>query len=233
MSTARPTETVDGPMHGGGATTFAERFRAGLLRLRSREPFRLPADEIPAHFRRAAVLLPFWPDPEADDVRVLMTRRATGLAQHAGQTAFPGGRLDAGETWVDAALREAHEEVGLEPGCVEVVGPLDDAWSGAGHHIVPIVGWLRSPPRLRANPSEVAAILVARVSEILRPESRSEIEVVHRGVRYRNPKLSFPGGDAHGLSADLLLEAIAWGLGRRPDLGPVRLAHLRTYFAGS
>lgn len=211
--------------------TFAARFHDGLTRLRTRDRFRLPPERIPAHFRRAAVLLPFWPDPEADDVCVLMTRRAVDLAQHAGQTSFPGGRLDAGERWVEAALREAHEEVGLDPHSVEVLGPLDEAWSGAGHHIVPIVGWLRSPPILRANPSEVAAILVARVSEILRPESRGEIEVVHRGVRYRNPTLTFAGGDAHGLSADLLLEAIEWGTGGQPDLGPIRLEHLRTYFA--
>lgn len=213
--------------------TFAERFREGLSRLGHRERFRLPAEEIPVHFGRAAVLLPFWPDPEADDVCVVLTRRAPGLAQHAGQTAFPGGRLDAGESWVEAALREAHEEIGLDPDCVEVVGPLDDAWSGAGHHIVPIVGWLRSRPALHANPAEVAAILVARVSELLRPESRGELEVVHRGIHYRNPTLTFDGGDAHGLSADLLLEAIEWGMGGRPTVGPIRLDHLRTYFGRS
>ena len=79
-------------------------------------------------------------------------------------------------------------------------------------------------------PAEVAEILFARVSELLRPESRGTIAVVHRGVHYRNPTLQWRGGDANGLSADLLLEAIGWGMGERPDPGPERLAHLRTYF---
>lgn len=203
-------------------------FRAGLSRLATREPFRLPAEEIPSDFRNSAVLVAFW--PEADDACVVLTRRSTNLAQHAGQTAFPGGRLDVGETWAEAALREAHEEIGLDPSAVEILGALDDAWSGAGHVIVPVVGWLAEPPTLCANADEVAEILVARVSELLRPEARGTIEVVHRGVHYRNPTLRWRGGDANGLSADLLLEAIGWGMGERPDPGPQRLAHLRTYF---
>ncbi len=210
---------------------FVTRFRNGLAGLARREPFRLPAAEVPAHFRRAAVLIPFW--PAGDDVCVLLTRRATHLAQHAGQTSFPGGRLNEGETWSAAALREAQEEVGLDPASVEIVGALDDAWSGAGHHIVPIVGWLAASPGLRANPGEVEAILVARVSELLLPGSRGELEVEHRGTRYRNPTLRFAGGDAYGLSADLLLEAIGWGMGERPSPGPLRLAHLRSYFGQS
>ncbi|MFO0687893.1 MAG: CoA pyrophosphatase [Myxococcota bacterium] len=212
----------------GQAAEFPGRFRAGLARLAAREPFRLPLAEIPSGFRNSAVLVAFW--PEDDDVCVVLTRRSSRLAQHAGQTAFPGGRLDAGETWAEAALREAHEEIGLDPRGVEILGPLDDAWSGAGHLIVPVVGWLTARPDLRPNPAEVAEILFARVSELLRPESRGTIAVVHRGVHYRNPTLQWRGGDANGLSADLLLEAIGWGMGERPDPGPERLAHLRTYF---
>jgi 8-oxo-dGTP pyrophosphatase MutT (NUDIX family) len=208
---------------------FVADFYAGLSALRSRTPFRLPPEEIPAHFRRSAVLLPFW--PVEDDVRVLLTRRSAGLAQHAGQTAFPGGRVHDDETWSQAALREAQEEVGIDPGSVELMGSLDDAWSGAGHHIVPIVGWIETAPPLRANPSEVAELLVASVSELLRPESHGLIEVVHDDVRYENPTLTWQGGDAYGLSADLLLEALAWGMGGRPAPGPTRLENLRSYFS--
>lgn len=211
--------------------SFPRRFRANLARLATRASFRLPADEIPPGFRNSAVLVAFW--PEDRDVCVVLTRRSPKLAQHAGQTAFPGGRLDADETFPEAALREAQEEIGLDPRAVEIVGPLDDAWSGAGHVVVPVVGWLEQAPALRPNPAEVAEILVARVSDLLRPASRGTIEVVHRGVHYRNPTLSWPGGDVNGLSADLLLEAIGWGMGERPDPGPLRLAHLRTYFGGA
>ena len=208
---------------------FAEEFYARLLFLRDREPFRFPPGEIPSHFRRAAVLLPFWSSD--DDVCVILTRRSAGLSHHTGQTAFPGGRLHENETWIQAALREAHEEVGIEPDLVDVLGELDDAWSGAGHHIVPVVGWLPRPPTLHPDPSEVAEILVARVSQLLRPESRGEQEVLHNGVRYINPTLSWSGGDAYGLSADLLLEALEWGIGGQPARGPVRLGELRAYLS--
>lgn len=221
----------EGSSHGAaggvGKVTFAESFYAGLSKLRDREPFRFPPGELPSHFRRAAVLLPFWSSD--GEVWVVLTRRSPRLSQHSGQTAFPGGRLDPNETWTRAALREAHEEVGIEPDSVEILGELDDAWSGAGHHIVPVVGWLSGRPELRSNPAEVAEILVARVSELLRPESRGEDEVFHDGIRYVNPTLAWSGGDAYGLSADLLLEALAWGMGERPSRGPVRLGELRSY----
>ena len=208
---------------------FAEEFYARLSSLRDREPFRFPPAEIPSHFRRAAVLLPFW--SSHGEVWVVLTRRSPSLSEHTGQTAFPGGRLAPNETWIQAALREADEEVGIEPDSVEVLGELDDAWSGAGHHIVPVVGWLSTSPKLRSNPSEVAEILFARVSELLRPESRGEDEIVHNGVRYINPTLSWSGGDAYGLSADLLLEALEWGIGGQPARGLVRLRELRRYLS--
>jgi 8-oxo-dGTP pyrophosphatase MutT (NUDIX family) len=207
----------------------AEDFRARLSSLREREPFRFPSSDIPSEFGRAAVLLPFWVDE--GEVRVVLTRRSHRLSSHKGQTAFPGGRVDPGETWVEAALREAHEEVGLDPAAVEVLGALDDAWSGAGHHIVPVVGWLSAPPTLQANPAEVAEILIASVRELLLPESRSEEEFVRNGTRYTTPRLSWRGGDAFGLSADLLLEAIEWGIGGRPSRGPERLRDLHSYHA--
>ncbi len=204
-------------------------FRANLARLRARLPFRFPPSAVPAHFRRSAVLLAFF--AEGDAIRIVLTRRSADLAEHPGQIAFPGGRLAPDERWVEAALREAHEEVGLAPEAVEVLGPLDDAWSGAGHHIVPVVGWLASPPRLRADPGEVAEILLVDVDELRAPAGRSVDVVVYKGVRYENTILGFRGGSAYGLTADLLLEAIDWGLGASPALGPLRLAQLQTFLA--
>jgi 8-oxo-dGTP pyrophosphatase MutT (NUDIX family) len=187
-----------------------------------------PADSIPAHFRKAAVLILFWEG--AGDARVLLTRRSREMSRHAGQVSFPGGLLEAGETWEEGALREAEEEVGIEPARVEVVGRLDDAWSGSGNHLVPVVGWLDTPPSLTANPGEVDEILTPRVSELLRPEAVSAEEVLVRGVRYSNAIVEWAGARAYGLSADLLLEALGWATGGDRRRGPARLAELESYF---
>ena len=102
--------------------------------LPDRVPFEFPRKAVPAHFKRSSVLICFW--READDVRVLLTKRAASLRGHPGQMSFPGGRLEEGEDWVEAALRESEEEVALARDRVEVLGRLDDAWTEPGHQAV-------------------------------------------------------------------------------------------------
>ena len=202
-------------------------FRDGLEVLRDRQPFRFPADAVPEDFGRAAVLVAFW--PEGDDVRCLLTRRSTRLRSHQGQVAFAGGRLDAGETWHEAALREAHEEVGLDPRRVEIIGDLDDAWSGARIHIVPVVGWIDAAPHLTASPAEVDEILLPRLSELLDPAALTYQEVSHEGRVYHNRTLTFESGEVHGLSTDMLIEALDWATGKNPERGPERLSELQAF----
>lgn len=106
---------------------------------------------------------------EDDEARVVLTRRTTWLRSHSGQVAFPGGRVEPGESLVDAALREAHEEVGLDPSSVEVIGQLSRMHtisSGAG--IYPFVGILRTGrPALEANPDEVDRVFDVALGELL------------------------------------------------------------------
>lgn len=104
----------------------------------------------------AAVLIPVIARP--DGATVLMTRRADSLASHTGQIAFPGGRLDPGETAVEAALREAFEEVALDPVAVEVLGVGEAYETGTGFLVTPVVGWLRGAPTTRAALDEVAEV---------------------------------------------------------------------------
>lgn len=106
--------------------------------------------------RPAAVLIPLIGRPES--VSVLLTRRADTLTKHSGQIAFPGGRLDPGETAVEAALREAREEVALDSGLVEVLGLGDAYETGTGFLITPVVGWLNAPPVVTPSEAEVADI---------------------------------------------------------------------------
>lgn len=106
--------------------------------------------------RAAAVLIPVI--AHAEGATVLMTRRSDTLASHTGQIAFPGGRLDPGETAVQAALREAWEEVALDPGVVEVLGLGEAYETGTGFLVTPVIGWLREPPKTTPSPDEVAEV---------------------------------------------------------------------------
>jgi 8-oxo-dGTP pyrophosphatase MutT (NUDIX family) len=87
---------------------------------------------------------------------VLLTRRADQMRRHAGQIAFPGGRCDPGETPWETALREAQEEVGLDPAAVRLAGLSTPYRTLTGYHITPVVGFLDARPALVLNPDEVA-----------------------------------------------------------------------------
>lgn len=91
-------------------------------------------------------------------LNVLLTRRADTLRRHTGQVALPGGRQDPGERPWETALREAHEEVGLEPRFVQPLGLSTPYQTGTGYLITPVVGLVRPGFALAANPAEVADI---------------------------------------------------------------------------
>jgi 8-oxo-dGTP pyrophosphatase MutT (NUDIX family) len=101
----------------------------------------------------AAVLIPVI---DRDEPMVLLTQRTAHLPQHAGQVAFPGGKIDATDASpLAAALREAHEEVGLSGDAVEPIGYLDVYMTTLGYRIVPVVARVRPPFTLTLNPGEV------------------------------------------------------------------------------
>ena len=217
----------DAPSHPFSGRFDADAIEARLRALDRRKPYRFPTDLVPAHFRRSSVLLCFWRD--ADDLRVLFTKRAQTLSGHAGQMSFPGGQLEEGESWTAAALRETEEEVGIARDRIEVLGRLDDAWSGAGHRIAPIVGWLDEAPVCVPNPAEVEEIHMPGIAGFFDPSAFSQVESTVGESRFSNPVLSWEGGSVFGLSTDLLIEAIGWGLGSDDEHGPRRLEWLRLF----
>ena len=123
----------------------------------------LPIDGL----QRAAVLVPLIERPEG--LTVLFTQRADQLRRHAGQIAFPGGGCEAGETAVAAALREAHEEVDLDPALVRVAGLATPYRTLTGYHITPVVGFVDASARFTANAGEVADVFEVPFAFLMDP----------------------------------------------------------------
>ncbi len=118
--------------------------------------------EIP-DFRQAAVLVGIQLEPVP---RLVLTERSANLSTHSGQIAFPGGSLDATETPIQAALREANEEIGLEPSAVHVLGLLDDVWTPAGFHVTPVLAVISSDATWQINTNEVAQLLFVPITDL-------------------------------------------------------------------
>jgi len=133
----------------------------GLQGFERYQPVRDPAVVL----KRAAVCITIT--DAGDDAAFVLTRRASGLRNHGGQWALPGGRLDAGETAPQAALRELHEEVGLELPDEAVLGLLDDYPTRSGYLITPVVVWAGANASMVANPDEVASIHRIGLDQIL------------------------------------------------------------------
>jgi 8-oxo-dGTP pyrophosphatase MutT (NUDIX family) len=107
---------------------------------------------------------------------VILTRRADTLRRHTGQVALPGGRRDPGETPWQTALREAHEEIGLDPSFVTLVGLSTPYRTGTGYLITPVVGFVRPGFTLTANPDEVADIFETPFGFLMDPANYEQKE---------------------------------------------------------
>lgn len=157
----------------------------------------------PSEPRRAAVLVPIVDHAAA--LAVLLTERSSALRQHAGQISFPGGGIERDETVVDAALREAEEEIGLSRDLVEVVGTLPDHLIVSGFRVTPVVAFVRPDYSLRLDRQEVADAFEVPLPFLLDPANH-----VRRLRRFENHEVELtdlPWGDRNiwGATAGMLL----------------------------
>jgi 8-oxo-dGTP pyrophosphatase MutT (NUDIX family) len=131
----------------------------------------------PAHYRPAAVLVPLEPGRG-----VWLTRRSAKMPSHANQVSLPGGKIEPGDGSAEAAsLREAQEEVGLDPAMVEVLGRMDDHVTTTGFHIVPVVALVPRGVRLVAASGEVQEVFCLPFAELLDKTMPQRRRVVLRG----------------------------------------------------
>ncbi|MGP1677157.1 MAG: NUDIX hydrolase [Burkholderiales bacterium] len=196
------------------------RFDAVLRALITRNLALRVAASLPARgLKRAAVCL-IITDDGAGGAALVLTLRAKHLSAHSGQYALPGGRVDAGESAVDAALREAREEIGLELPPEAVLGWLDDYPTRSGYLITPIVVWAPNDAQMSANPAEVAAIYRVHLAELGRPGSPEFVAIPESD----QPVVRYPllGTLIHAPTAAVLYQFIEVALHGRAT----RVAHL-------
>jgi len=157
--------------------------------------------------RHSAVLMLFGPERD-----LLIIQRASTMRAHAGQPALPGGAVDHDETAVQAALREANEETGLDPSGVDVFAQLPDLWVPVTDFVVtPVLGWWREPsPVWARDPAEVSSVHRITIDEFIDPEHRCR--VVHPSG-YVGPGFEVRGLLVWGFTAGLiagLLDRAGW-----------------------
>jgi len=184
-------------------------------------PVRSPREERVA--RGAAVLAAVY--EHAGEAHVVLTRRSSGLRVHSGEVSFPGGRQDADEDLVGTALREAYEEIGLDPASVEIIGELDHLSTvTSDSFIVPFVAVLPGRPHIHtASPDEVAAVLHVPLAELLDPsvfrEERWDIFGTPRAMFF----FELVGDTVWGATAAMLRQLLGLATG---TVGRGQLHHL-------
>lgn len=178
-----------------------------------------PMSQPPAEGGRASAVLVLFaagPGTGQNDPDLLFIERSADLRLHAGQPAFPGGAIDAADEGpVAAALREAAEEVGLDPGGVDVAGTLPELFiPRTGFRVVPVLAWWREPCAVApVDPAEVAAVERISVSELADPQTR----VTVRGPSgYLGPAFQVKGMLIWGFTAVLVDRLLALGGWERP-----------------
>lgn len=158
----------------------------------------------PGTRRRAGVLMLFGPDPAGGE-DVVLTERALTLRSHPGQVSFPGGRIDPEDAdAVGAAIREAEEEVGVDPASVDVVLGLPELYLGPSDNAVtPVLAWWPAPGPVRpVDAAEVAHVARVPVAELLDPANR--FTAVIPGAAYRGAGFEVSGLYIWGFTAKLL-----------------------------
>ena len=181
------------PFNDATRRNIAERC-AAFTRLSDNEP--APA------LKRAAVAIALTAD--AGETALLLTRRAASLRAHRAQWALPGGRCDAGETQAQAALRELHEELGLELSPDAVLGLLDDYLTRSGYLITPVVVWAENSGVIAPNPQEVAAVHLIGLG-MIEPAEAFDFVAIPESTR-RVIRFHFEGRLIHAPTAAMIYQ---------------------------
>ena len=152
----------------------------------------------------AAVLVPIV--MRESGLTILLTQRTAHLRDHAGQVSFPGGRCESDDAHPEAtALREAHEEVGIHPGQVEVIGRLPEYRTGTGFQVIPVVGLIRPPLNLRLDDFEVADVFEPPLEFLLDTANHQRKQIEIDGTQHEFWAMPWQGYYIWGATAGMLV----------------------------
>lgn len=165
-----------------------------------------PSAPLTGRFAPAAVLIPFT---DRADPGLILTRRPAAMSRHAGQVAFPGGRLDPGDAdAVAGALREAQEEIALAPDAVEIVGMMGRYRTGTAFEIEPVVGVVPPDLPLVACDGEVDAIFEVPLSYLLDPDNIAIRSMDWNGVQRRYYEIMWEDFRIWGITAAIMVDLL-------------------------
>jgi len=142
----------------------------------------------------------------ADEPTVVFTQRTAHLADHAGQISFPGGRVEEGDEGpAGTALREAQEEVGIDPAGIEILGELPDYHTSTGYRVRPVVGWAEPPVTWSPDPHEVADVFEVPLAFLLETANHRYESAFYRGRLRHYWAMPWQGRFIWGATAGMLV----------------------------
>lgn len=170
----------------------------------------------------AAVLLAITDEPEP---QLILTRRADHLKSHRGEVALPGGKIDPEDTsFIQTALRESQEEIGLDPAAVEVLGHLDPMVTRFGVKVTPVVGLVPPEVALQPNPDEIDSLFRVPLAFFLRDERLRTDRGTVNGHSVAVPCWGWQGYEIWGVTAIILVNFMHRVLGKHIATGIEQLA---------